>query len=540
MIGKRIGGRTYYYLAESARVDGEPRVVGQRYLGTAEEIAGALAGGGSAPGGARHRTFGDIAAVWGTLRRLDLVRRVDAVVGPQRAKTTLGLHLALAVLHRATAPGTALGEWWSGSAAQDLVRPRPPKAAVTTEAHWRALQRLTPERITTIETAIAEAVLDLLGDDGTSALAVDVPQFAAFTAADCTLPSACQDVLAGLGLVVTRDGAIPLSSRVYRREGGAAPTFGALAGELGERYPATGLTLVFHAGQAAQLDLGARSGFVGSLPLADHPELLTQPASLRRRVDPERFAGLTAIDTRAVVDGVRRRVILTHSATLHAAQSRAFADELSTAVRELDGLAAALAAGTHRGDRAQVRSEIARVTRGRRAERVLTTTLSGTHPGELRLTWQVDQAAVTRLVDEFFGKQILVTDHDWPVAELVTAYRARTHLESTFRWLTGPAAVGPTPRWEWTRHRIAVHTLVSVLAATVTHVMRREADNAGMNLSVGELLDQLCGIGETVLRYPSTGGRPRARRILTDRDRAQQALYELFGLAEFAPGQLSR
>ncbi|GAA3548726.1 transposase [Amycolatopsis ultiminotia] len=535
VIGKRIGGRVYYYLAESARVEGKPRVVGQRYLGTAEDIAAAMSGGGAQAAGAQHRSFGDVAAVWGTLQRLDLVRRVDAVAGAQRARPTLGFHLALAVLHRATAPGTAFDEWWSGCAAPDLVRPRPPKAAITPANHHRALSRLTTPRISGVEAAVAGAVRELLGDDGTEALAVDVAQFAAFTAADCTLPSAGKDVLAGLGLVVTRDGAIPLASHVYRRDSGATPTFSALAGELGSHYPDADVTLVFHAGQSAQLDLGARSRFVGSLPLAEYPELLALPASARRRVDPERFAGLTALDTRATVDGVRRRVILTHSATLHAAQHRAFTDELSTAVRELDGLAAALAAGTHRGDRTQVRAEISRTIRGRRVERVLGTTLEGTRPGEIRLTRRVDEAAVARLGEEFFGKQLLVTDRDWAVPEVVTAYRARTHLESTFRWLTGTAPAGPTARREWTPHRIAVHTLVSMLAATVTHLMRREADRAGMNLSVAELLDQLCGIGETVLRHRSTGGRPRTRRILSDRTPQQQALFELFGLDRFAP-----
>jgi hypothetical protein len=533
VIGKRIGGRTYYYLAESARVDGAPRVVTQRYLGTAEEIARAVPGAAE-PGAARYRTYGDVAAVWATLGRLDFVRRVDEIAGSQRAKTTLGVHLAVAVLHRATAPDVPLGQWWSDGAARDLVRPRPAKSTIDTSAHWRALERLTPERIARIETVVAEAVLDLLGEDRAT-LAVDVPQFAAFTAADCTLPSACQGVLAGAGLVVTRDGAIPLTSRVYRRDDGTAPTFAELAGELRSRHPASEVTLVFHAGQAAQLDLGARrsfSGFIGSVPLADHPELLVQPASARRRVDPERFAGLDALDTHAVVDGVRRRVILTHSATLHAAQSRAFADELATATRELDGLAGALAAGTHRGDRAKVHAEIGRVTRGRRIERVLTANLNGGRPGEIRLERRIDPAALARLDEEFFGKQVLVTDRDWPVAEVVTAYRARTHLESTFRWLTGPAATGPTPRWEWTRHRIAVHALVSVLAATVTHLMRRDADRAGMNLSVRELLDQLAGIGELVLKYPSKGGRPRTARLLTERTLEQEALFELFGLKD--------
>ncbi|WP_414944629.1 transposase [Amycolatopsis sp. cmx-11-32] len=518
VIGKKVGGRTYYYLVTSARVDGEPRVVSQRYLGTAEEIGRAMDGDVSAPGEARHRTFGDVAAVWATLKRLDFVRRVDDAVGTQRAATTLGTHLALAVLHRATAPDTELASWWEDGVAREFL-----KADLAN--HWRALQRLTPERLTRIETAVADAVLSWLGT-GNAALAVDVPQFASFTTVD---PCRCE--LAGLGLVVTKDGAIPLASHAYRREG--APPFAALADDLRERYTAGDVTLVFTAGQAAQLDLGRH--FVGALPLSEHPDLLAKPASARKPVDPERFAGLTALDTRAVVAGVRRRVILTYSETLHNAQARAFGDELGTATRELAGLDAALAAGTYRGDRSQVNAEIARITRGRRVERVLSPSMAGTRPGEIRLTWKVDDAAVSRLHDEFFGKQVLVTDHDWPVGEVVTAYRARTHLDSTFRWLTGSAVAGPTPRWDWSPHRIAVHTLVTVLASTVTHLMRREADRAGMNLSVRELMDILAGIGETVLRYPSTGGRPRTRRLLTERSPEQQALFTLFGLTQTPP-----
>jgi len=42
--------------------------------------------------------------------------------------------------------------------------------------------------------------------------------------------------------------------------------------------------------------------------------------------------------------------------------------------------------------------------------------------------------------------------------------------------------------------------------------MRRMARQAGLHLSVRELLDILAGIEESVLIYPSTGGRPKARR----------------------------
>jgi hypothetical protein len=310
--------------------------------------------------------------------------------------------------------------------------------------------------------------------------------------------------------------------------------FGVAADRLSARAAAP-VTLVFETGQHAQLDLDDGRPFVGALPLGDYPELLARPASARRPVDPARFAGVTALDTHVTVSGATHRVVLTHSAKLHTAQARGFAQALSSATRQLDGLALALEAGTNRRPREQVMTELARITRVRWVDRVLSTRLTGTRPAELRLEWRIDENARARLDEEFFGKQLLVTDHDWPVADVITAYRARYHLDSTFRRLNGPFVAASAPRRNWTDHRIGVHSLVSVLATAVTHVMRQDADRAGLDLSVRELLDLLARIGETVLRYPSTGGRPRTRRLLTCRDPVQQRLFDLFGLGSYAP-----
>jgi len=45
LISKKKGNKLYYYVVESARVDGQPRIVQQTYLGTAEKVA-ALRGAG--------------------------------------------------------------------------------------------------------------------------------------------------------------------------------------------------------------------------------------------------------------------------------------------------------------------------------------------------------------------------------------------------------------------------------------------------------------------------------------------------------------
>lgn len=526
IVGKRINGRTYYYLVESERVDGAPRIASQRYLGSADDLASALDGATGVPESTRHLAFGDVAAVWATLERLGVRQAIEEVLGPRRAAVTT--QLVLAVLHRATAAGANFAQWWENAAAARFVRPRPKADSVRDTEFWRATRRLTHAQLERLEEAVTARIGTALPEP--IRLAVDVPNFATYAESDTA-----DATLAGLSAIVTRDGAIPLVSRVYHRGSTGVEPFGVAADRLAARHPGE-VTVVFDTGQHAQLDLDSGIHFVGALPLGDHTDLLARPASTRRAVDPGRFAGLTALDTRTTVFGAQRRVILTHSARLHAAQARGFAQALSGATRQLDGLALALASGTNRRPREELVTDIARITRVRWVDRVLTAWLTGTKPGELRLEYRVDEAARARLDEEFFGKQLLVTDHeDWPVLDVITAYRARYHLDSTFRMLNGSFVAAPSPRWDWTEHRIAVHSLISSLATAVTHVMRREADLAGLDLSVRELLDQLARIGETVLRYPSTGGRPRTRRVLTARDATQQRLFDLFGLGAYAP-----
>lgn len=80
-----------------------------------------------------------------------------------------------------------------------------------------------------------------------------------------------------------------------------------------------------------------------------------------------------------------------------------------------------------------------------------------------------------------------------------------------------------------------MHGFYCVLALAIAHLMRRQATHAGLPMSVRELLGHLAGIEETVLLYPSTGGRPRARRMLTERDPIQDRLFDLIGFDGYAP-----
>lgn len=557
IVGKKQGGKTYYYLVESARVDGKPRIVSQQYLGSAEEVAAKLSGvGAGEPVRTQHKGFGDLAAVWSMLERLDVAGVIDAVV-PRRADAaaSVGTYMALATANRVVAPCSklAFADWWASTAGPRWTKLR--GAALDHRRFWKAMDRLDESALRAVEAElgrriVAEFELDLSG------LVLDMTNFATFIdSANSRAPIAQRGKakqkrfdlrLVGLALVVTADGAIPLVSHAYPGDRPDVTQFGAVIEALLARYrDLTGavesLTVVYDAGQNSTAnqelveDVGI--GFVGSLPPSDHPDLLAIPAKEYTEVDPETYPGLICVDTTVSALGVRRRAVLTHSPTLHAAQSRGFDQTLAKARRRLSDLAARLARGKTRRDRAAVEAEITAITRPRWVAEVLHTTLTGHAPDQLRLTFRTDTRARARLEQRIFGKRILFTNRDhWSTAQVVAAYRSQNDVESSFRQMKDPHVVSFGPMHHWTDSKIRVHVFYCVLALTIAHLMRREAERAGLHLSVRELLTTLAGIQETVLLYHSGGkGRPRAKRMLTDHDPTQQQLADLFNIDRYAP-----
>jgi transposase len=562
---KKIGGKTYWYLREMARVDGKPKMVSERYLGTAAEIEAMLDAREAAvmPERTRHLAFGDVAAAWGMLDELGVIAAIDEAAGPRPAGQPLstGTYLALAALNRLVAPCSkaAFADWWKTTAADRFTRIGAP--ALDHRRFWDAMHAVTVEQLEQASRQITARVVRASGAD-VSSVALDMTNFATFIATGNGKAPIAQrgkarqkrsDLrLAGLGLVVTRDGGLPLSWHAYPGDRPDVTQFPGMIDQLKSQYEAVcaaagrsaeaaEMTVVFDAGQNSEANFAhlAASGlhYIGSVPASDCPDLTALPASVRTAVDTDRFGGLTACDTRRTVYGAERRAILTHSPELREAQARGFdGTTLAKAGQKLDELAATLARGKTRRPRDKVQAEIGQITAKPWVRRVILWELTGDQPKDLRLTWHADPAARAALDEEIFGKHVLITSHDdWPVAEVIAGYRSQSEAESSFRQLKDPHVVSFSPMHHWTDHNIRVHVFTCVLALQLAHLMRYRARRAGLDLSVRELLGQLAAIGETVLIYPSTGGRPKARRMTTELTGPQPGLYQIFDLARWAP-----
>ena len=171
---KKVDGKTYWYLREMARVDGKPKMISERYLGTAADVAAAVAGRDAAalPERTRHLAFGDVAAVWGIMRRLDVIGVVDEVTGGKApgVPVSVGTYLALGALNRVVAPCSkaAFADWWKTTAADRFTKIV--AGALDHRRFWDAMHAVTTAELAEIEHRLALRMIEVFELD-VSALA---------------------------------------------------------------------------------------------------------------------------------------------------------------------------------------------------------------------------------------------------------------------------------------------------------------------------------------------------------------------------------
>ena len=565
IIGKKQNGKTYYYLAESARVDGKPRIVSQRYLGSADEIAARLSEAGPGePDRTRHLTFGDVAAVWSILERLGVAEIVDDVVGSRGHSTaTVGTYIALATLNRVVDPCSKrkFSDWWRTTAGDRWVKL--PATALDHRRFWDAMDAINESDLVEIERRVVARMIEVFAVD-VSGLVLDMTNFATWIDTGNDRAPIAQrghskqkrsDLrIVGLGLVVSVDGGIPLVSHAYPGNKPDVTQFPTMVKELAARFNTLRdgdddvggtdrLTLVFDAGQNSQdnfeLFTDSPFHFVGSLPPSDHPDLLAVAHSRYRIVDKTRFGnGLRAFETTKVVFGVERRLVVCHSQNLHDKQSRGFD-------QTLDQSPPPTVRG-RRPSRPRTHPQTSRPSRSRdRRDRQAALGVTGDlhqphrrHPR--RATPHVPhQTSRTRHARSRTVRQTDPVHRQEHHPRLDRPDRGRLPLPRSRRSRLPPnerphrrVVLADVP---YTDQKIRVHTFYCVLALMVARLMVRDADHHGLHLSVRELLGTLAGIQETVLLYQGERGRPRARRMLTDINPTQQRLYDLFDLDTYAP-----
>jgi hypothetical protein len=111
---KKKGKYKYYYLVISKRVNGKPRIVWQKYLGTAERLKQTLENT-QIPDEVDTKEFGAIAALLSVNRQINFVDVINKHIPKRKQGLSVGDHILISLINRIIEPlsKNKLGDWYN-------------------------------------------------------------------------------------------------------------------------------------------------------------------------------------------------------------------------------------------------------------------------------------------------------------------------------------------------------------------------------------------------------------------------------------------
>jgi transposase len=565
LTAKIIDGHTYYYARYCQRVGGKPKIVRQIYLGKLEHLIAATQAAQQFPQPLETdvAAFADVAALFDTAQRLEVVPLFDSLLPPRRKQgLSVGQYLLLAAINRVVAPTSKLqfADWYGQTALTRLLPAFP--AWLSSQNFWNHMNRVGAEHIAAFEKQMSQRLIERLHLD-LRALVYDGTNFFTYinTRTPAELPQRGHNKQkrgdlrqVSLGLLVSTDFHVPLLHWVYAGNVVDSVEFRSVTEELTAHYreltqTCQHITLIFDKGNNSResFDTLANSPFhfVGSLVPSQHKDLLVVSRSRFQALDNPRLEGLEVFRTEKKVFGRTHTILLTFNPNLFEGQLQGLTANLKKArgkLREIQQRLRRWRDGRLKGKKptlAGVRNQVRSICSVPSLPSLVKAEVRKVRHG-LELTFTTNQAALERLCRVQLGKTILFTDNrDWSDEEIVLAYRSQSHIEEAFKQMKDPHFLRWSPVHHWTDQKIRVHAFYCVLALLLSSVLHREVWQKGEQLSLPRLLEELGRIRETLVIYPRQRGQHQARSTtcLTRMTPLQQRLFSLLDLQRYAPAK---
>ena len=561
LVAKKKGNKLYYYVVESARVEGKPRIVHQAYLGTAEKLAEMVRDRTAPiPLAAATREFGLPVALWAAAQQTGVWDLLHSLWPTPRSGPSPAHYLLLAAIHRICQPGpkTEVADWYRSSILSALWEF--PAERFTSQAFWDAFEQIlpeSPEALSPADDPLEQAQLRLLGLwkekqlVGRRLLAYDTTNFYTYIASTNTRNQLAQrghnkqgrHNLRQVGLSYVLDGehGLSLCHHVYPGNVADAEEFSISLARIlrmldQNQIGRETVTLVLDKGSAALANTvqlaEAGVGWISALPWNQ------APAELRSREVEELPAcssaqpGVRAGAQKTLVHGREYLCVVKYSASFAGEQLHSLTTSLSRVLQSLRRLAQELNKPKARWKQDQIERKIQRWLSAPFLTELIRYQLEGSD-GAWHLQFDFDSAALPQLLNQRLGRTVLLTNRmDWSAEQVVAGYSGQQQIERVFRGLKQGDWLGWDPMYHWTDRKIRIHAFYCLLGISLLHYVQRQAQAAWADLSVEQLLAELEQIKQFVLLYPPQGekGPPRTAYVLSQQTLPQQALVKTLGL----------
>ena len=565
LVAKKKGNKLYYYIVESARVDGKPRIVHQAYLGTAEKLAELVRDRfAPVPLAATSREFGLPAALWAAAQQTGVWDLLQSLWPTPRSGPSPAHYLLLAAIHRICQPGpkTEVSDWYRSSILSTLW-PFPPER-FTSQAFWDAFEQIlpeAPEALSPADDPLEQAQLRLLGVwkekqlVSRRLLAYDTTNFYTYIASTNTRNQLAQrghnkqgrHNLRQVGLSYVLDGehGLSLCHHVYPGNVADVEEFSTALTRITRMLDQNQIaretvTLVLDKGSAARANTVALEeagvGWISALPWNQAPLELRSRAREELPACSSAQPGVRATAEKTLVHGREHLCVVKYSASFASEQLHSLTTSLSRVLQSLRRLAMELNKPKARWKQEQIERKIQRWLSAPFLAELIRYQLQE-QDGGWHLQFDFDSAALPQLLNQRLGRTVLLTNRmDWSAEQVVAGYGGQQSIERVFRGLKDGEWLGWDPMYHWTDRKIRIHAFYCMLGISLLQYVHQQAKAAWADLSVEQLLEELEQIKQFVLLYPPQGekGPPRTAYVLSQQTLAQQALVKTLGLAAMA------
>lgn len=483
IIKKKIKNNIYYYYVESKRIDRKPKLVNQKYLGTADKLLEKVI---LADIPLQKRVlysneieFGAVALLYNIASKLDIVDIIDEHIPKRKQGASVGMYILTEAINRAVAPSSMakLEEWHSGTCLPILTGVS--SKAFTAQNFWNNTD-IPEDTIQDIEDVVLKSILKNYDID-TSHIIYDATNFFTYidTMQDCSSAMRGHSKekrndlrIVGLSLMVSPDFSIPLLHETYPGNRPDVREFTVMMQALKQRYEYitgkhTDVTVVFDRGNnsSANIDF-LESGdlpfhYVGCLRRNQADELFLIPKTEYQPLDQKSFPGQSSYKKRIRVFNREVTAVIVNNPALEAGQLQGITRNKEKTSAKLLELQQKLLLRSHgeivKGRKPtpeSVKNSVETILKAEHMKEIFTYEILE-KDGYVYLTYAESLEALDRLCEREFGKTALFTDRmDFTDEEIVNAYRSAWHVERSFKQMKDTDHLSVRPIFHWTDSRM--------------------------------------------------------------------------------------
>jgi len=545
LIKKTIKGHAYWYAVKSARVNGKPRIVWQRYLGTAEHIAERITQEAQKKGVRIHSMpLGHIAAL---SRVNDDLHFVEIVNRNTKKRSTPGLtvgdYLFLQLIGRAEGQlsRNAIAKWYPDSVAKLILNT---SSNINAKNLLKHLDYPTSEAIRAIEDDLSARLLGL--GISPTLLLWDTTNFFTRIENGENIPQKGHSKehrndrnLIGLGLAVSADN-IPFFHETFEGDMHDSKVFSKVLDVIVERLTKLNvkseeIVMVLDKGNNSQTNIKEvvkRAHIIGTIRYDQAKEFLEVSLGRYEKINDD---GLTAYRTTDILYDEKFTIVVIHNPRTEKKQRLKYNKTKTRILKELGELKERIENKKRRGrpwtQTRAVRAMVDIIPLNMRAIFNYEVKKKVGRGGGLIAEFSInaDKEALRYLS---FGKIIHFTDlHGWSSKRIAESYNSKYKIEDDFKWLKDKLLIPIKPVNVRTDQHIRAHVFICIMGLLFYRYIQWKLLKTGLKCSTKELDEILGGIRLAVVY---NGSRKKKGELVVEQMNKNEArVFSMLNMAEY-------